>query len=456
MKETPLPLSLRLAVFFLFTTQNIGNTMIPVFIGYMVYSFLEDQFDDKDINIKVAYYTGLIEANYKLMSFIGSFLWGYVSDHISRKSTLLLVLIGNILSYLLLGLSVNYSMAFFARAIAGLCAGIVPITKATMKDMTDKTNYPKLFSYCGMGTGFGSLLGPLIGGLLSNPCFAYPSKFSCSYLSLFPYLFPNIFYILSVFICITLVKISIKPIQTKSVTPEKTEIFKELIMNKNFFLSVFCYGLIAAAQLGFRVLLALWVKTPQDLGGIGWTTTKTLGLVQSIGALIIIGFSYIAVPWFSLKFGNLISCALFSGFLCPLIFLCPFTRDFDYIWLLVFMTMIYGFVMAFFTSYISLISIEISNSVSPSIVGSANGLSQGLVALFSASASATVGGIYGWTLAINSSFPFDCHFTFIVLCGIILICIFITLWPRKSKPEVPNEFKNIIESQEVSVVESKN
>lgn len=192
MEVTPLPLTLRLAVFFLFTTQNIGNTMIPVFIGYMVYSFFEGEVDPNDINVKVAYYTGLIEANYKLMSFLGSFLWGCVSDHISRKSTLLLVLTGNIISYLLLGLSVNYPMAFSARAMAGICAGIVPITKATMKDMTDKTNQPKLFSYCGMGTGFGSLLGPLIGGLLSNPCLIYPSKFSCSYLSIFPYLFPNI------------------------------------------------------------------------------------------------------------------------------------------------------------------------------------------------------------------------------------------------------------------------
>jgi MFS family permease len=167
--------------------------MIPIFIGYMVYSFFEIEVDSSNIDIEVAYYTGLIEANYKFMSFLGSFLWGYVSDNISRKSTLLLVLIGNIISYLLLGLSINYSMAFSARAMAGLCAGIVPITKAIMKDVTDKTNYPKLFSYCGMGTGFGSLLGPLIGGLLSNPCLIYPSQFTCSSISHFPYLFPNIF-----------------------------------------------------------------------------------------------------------------------------------------------------------------------------------------------------------------------------------------------------------------------
>lgn len=226
-------------------------------------------------------------------------------------------------------------------------------------------------------------------------------------------------------------------------------------MNKNYFLSVCCYGLIAAAQLGFRILLALWVKTPQELGGVEWTATKTLGLVESIGALFIIGFSYVAVPWFSLKLGNLISCAVFSGFICPLIFICPYTRDCNYIWLLACMIMIYGIVMALFTSYISLISIEISNSVSPSIVGAANGLSQGIVALFSASASATVGGIYGWTLAINSDFPFNCHFTFIVLCVILLVCTFITLWPRKIKAEFSNEFRYIIESQETPAEQNK-
>ncbi|OMJ77780.1 hypothetical protein SteCoe_22529 [Stentor coeruleus] len=446
MKENPLPISLRLTVFLLFTTQNIGNTMIPVFIGYMIYSFFEGKVDHNDIDIEVAYYTGLIEANYKVMSCIGSFLWGYVSDKISRKSTLLLVLTGNIMSYLFLGLSVNYSMAFSARAMAGLCAGIVPITKAIMKDMTDKTNYPKLFSYCGMGTGFGSLLGPLIGGLLSNPCLIYPSKFTCSALSLFPYLLPALSYILSVFICMMLVKISITQVKVQNESTQRFEVLKKLIINKNYFLSVCCYGFIAAAQLGFRILLALWIKTPQELGGIGWTTALTLGLIQGIGSFIIIGFCYIAVPCLSIKLGNLISCAVLSILLCILVFLCPFIRDFDNVLLFVFMTLIYGLVMAFFTSYISLISIEISNCVSPSIVGAAHGLSQGAVALFSAAASATIGGIYGWTLTINRDFPFNCHFTFIVICLILLACTFTTLWPRILKEELST---NIIEMQEV-------
>jgi sugar phosphate permease len=245
-----------------------------------------------------------------------------------------------------------------------------------------------------------------------------------------------------------LVKFSIKQEKKQESNPQRSKTLKKLIKNKNYFLSVCCYGFIAAAQLGFRVLLALWIKTPQELGGIGWTTALTLGLIQGIGAFIIIGFCYVAVPWFSLKLGNLTSCAVLSILLCILVFLCPYTRDFDYVLLFVFLTIIYGLVMAFFTSYISLISIEISNCVSPSVVGAAHGLSQGVVALFSAGASATVGGIYGWTLAINSNFPFNCHFTFIVLCVILLLCTFTTLWPRKIKAELSNEFGYIIENQE--------
>ena len=101
-------------------------------------------------------------------------------------------------SYTLLGLSTNYTTAFIARALAGLCAGITPVTKALMKDMTDNTNYSVLFSYCGIfhsgiGTGLGSLIGPLIGGLLSNPNESLFSDSKTVFFAVYPYSLPNIF-----------------------------------------------------------------------------------------------------------------------------------------------------------------------------------------------------------------------------------------------------------------------
>jgi MFS family permease len=192
MDPTPLSFSLRLLVFLLFTIQNIGNTMIPVFITYMVFDFFST-IPSESINSTVAFYTGLVEANYKLMSIIGSFIWGFASDRFSRKTSLTLVLLGNIISYTLLGLSCNYWMAFAARCLAGLCAGLIPVVKALMKDVTDSTNYTTLFSYSGMGTGFGALLGPLIGGLLSHPCSKFPKLFDLPFFHLFPYFLPNLF-----------------------------------------------------------------------------------------------------------------------------------------------------------------------------------------------------------------------------------------------------------------------
>jgi MFS family permease len=198
LNETPLSYKLRLTIFCLFTTQNIGNSMIPVFIGYMVYNFSKDLARETDRESYTAFYVGIIEANNKLMSFVGSFIWGYVSDKISKKNTLIWVLVGNIISFTLLGIADKYWVAFAARTLAGLCAGIVPVTKALIKSTTDDSNYARLFSYCGnkykgMGTGFGSLLGPLAAGFLSYPNPNFPVIFDNSRLNAYPFLFPNLF-----------------------------------------------------------------------------------------------------------------------------------------------------------------------------------------------------------------------------------------------------------------------
>ena len=72
----------------------------------------------------------------------------------------------------------------------------------------------------------------------------------------------------------------------------------------------------------------------------------------------------------------------------------------------------------------------------------ANGLSQGIVALFGAAASATVGGIYGWTLNNQLDFPLDYHLTFEIIGVLLCANALITLMSKRVKS---NQTEEIIE-----------
>jgi hypothetical protein len=191
------------------------------------------------------------------------------------------------------------------------------------------------------------------------------------------------------------------------------------------------YGLTAAAQLGFRVVVALWVKTPAEKGGVGWDDASTLGMVQSAAALVIIGFSFSVMPYASQKVGNLNSCGLFAIAAAPFLITVPMLGAFDGWSFLGGLTIVHGCISAFFTSYISLISIEISNSVHESVVGAANGLSQAIVALFSATSSLTLSSVYGWSIKEPRPFPIDYHLAFFIFAGIMTVNTFVTLWPKR-------------------------
>ena len=142
--------------------------------------------------------------------------------------------------------------------------------------------------------------------------------------------------------------------------------------------------------------------------------------------MIIISFSYLVVPYTSKKIGNLMPCLVFTLILIPLFVFSSYLNHFTGVEFWVLIIVNHGLIMALFTSYISLISIEISNSVSDDIVGSANGLAQGIVSLFSALGSFIIGGIYGWTLKSKIGFPFDYHFAFFFLDFILVCNIFMT------------------------------
>ena len=99
----------------------------------------------------VSYYVALMSTMFFLGSTIGSVCWGWISDRIGRKVTLLICLlcigyfgcysrIVNMVCLIWLGFCNRLKVALVIRLIHGLIDGTIPVTKAIQAEIsTPKT-----------------------------------------------------------------------------------------------------------------------------------------------------------------------------------------------------------------------------------------------------------------------------------------------------------------------------
>ena len=112
---------------------------------------------------------GLLMAIYSAMQFLFSPMWGSLSDRFGRKPILMIGVFGNAATMLFLGLSTQLWMMFTARALAGvLSSATLPTAMAYISDSTDKKSRGGGMGVVGAAMGLGMVLGPGVGGLMSN------------------------------------------------------------------------------------------------------------------------------------------------------------------------------------------------------------------------------------------------------------------------------------------------
>ncbi|GAM29274.1 hypothetical protein SAMD00019534_124500 [Acytostelium subglobosum LB1] len=188
-KSTPLPWRKLSGPYVLLICEAIGSTSLYSYIGFMILHFgiTTDQ-------TKVGYYAGFIASSFSLAQFLSSFFWGKMSDHYGRKPILLIGSTGSIISVLAVGLSANLPMLILARTINGVLNGNIGVVKTYIGEITDKTNQIEAFGYIGLTWGFGSIIGPMLGGVLSEPAKNMPALFGNNVFfgKMFPFLLPNL------------------------------------------------------------------------------------------------------------------------------------------------------------------------------------------------------------------------------------------------------------------------
>ncbi len=116
---------------------------------------------------------GLTMGVFFLFWFLGAAFISKLSDGIGRKEGILLCLVGNLVGYLLAVVALeleSFWLLLVARAISGFTAGNQPIAQAALVDMSEnEAQKTRFLGYVLTALSLGLVVGPLIGGIFSDP-----------------------------------------------------------------------------------------------------------------------------------------------------------------------------------------------------------------------------------------------------------------------------------------------
>jgi len=150
----------RLVLPILFVTvflDLVGFGIIIPFLAYYVESF----------GARAAV-VGLLMSSYSLAQFLFAPVWGRISDRVGRRPILLLGLTGSVAGFTLFGLAGTLGLLFVGRVLMGIFGATIPTAQAAVADVTAPQDRARGMGLIGAAIGLGFILGPALGGVLSN------------------------------------------------------------------------------------------------------------------------------------------------------------------------------------------------------------------------------------------------------------------------------------------------
>ncbi|KAK9727657.1 hypothetical protein K7432_001641 [Basidiobolus ranarum] len=471
---TPLPMRQLIILCLVRLAEPINYTILFPFMYKMV-KWMNVGESEEDVSS----FAGLIAASFAIAQFISGIPWGILSDRIGRKPVILMGLLGSTVGILLFGLSRSYVMAILSRSLAGILNGNIGVIKSLLAEITDDTNRAKAFTLLPLVWGVGSVVGPLLGGLLSEPASQYPSIFGGNeFLIRYPYFLPcaigacislagSIFG--AIYLEETLAK-KVKKQSNQTETKQENSVYtvsescstsdeSVKTTSKRFkfgFLSsltkpvhvvVLSYVLFSLQNVTWDELYNLWTAAPSSQYGLGLDQQKISITLAVVGILTPI-VQLIIYPPLQRRYGDL-KCYMVVLFVyIPFYFLQPFIADlaryanqfqttdtstYNWVWVGVWAGIGLCLITKVICSPICFTATSILlTDVCPSkeTLGAVNGYSQAVVSLTRAIGPALGGVLLSNSIKSSLPFPLNSHLVWNVLALFALVTWIESFWVR--------------------------
>ncbi|KAF8654091.1 hypothetical protein AX16_003624 [Volvariella volvacea WC 439] len=182
---TPLPKAQLAALCAIRLADPVAFTQIFPYINEFITSLRLT--DDPS---KIGYYSGLVESSFAIAQLFSIYHWAKLSDIIGRRPVIIAGTLGLSITTTLLGICSSLPEILLSRCLAGLFSGNIAVIHSVLGELTDETNQAIAFPIYGLFWPLGSIIGPLIGGTLSNAATKYPQYFDYHVFKVHPYFLP--------------------------------------------------------------------------------------------------------------------------------------------------------------------------------------------------------------------------------------------------------------------------
>ncbi len=169
LRRNPLPVVL-LTIFVDMLGYGILIPVVPQLLGdeNSIFSVLSPGMTMDQGYILLGFLVGI----YPFMQFIATPILGQLSDKFGRKKVLAIALTGTCLSYVGFAIGVitrNIPLLFLSRGFDGITGGNISVAQAAIADISTPATRARNFGFIGAAFGLGLIIGPYLGGKLSDP-----------------------------------------------------------------------------------------------------------------------------------------------------------------------------------------------------------------------------------------------------------------------------------------------
>jgi MFS transporter, DHA1 family, tetracycline resistance protein len=151
-------------IFLVILLDLIGLTILQPVQAYIVREYSSD-----------ALTVSLLTVIYAAAQFAFAPILGRLSDRYGRRPVLLISVLGSAFGYFLFGVGGTLWVLFLSRLIDGITGGNISTASAYIADITPPQDRAKRFALIGVAFGLGFILGPALGGALSQISLAAPA-----------------------------------------------------------------------------------------------------------------------------------------------------------------------------------------------------------------------------------------------------------------------------------------
>ncbi|CAN1298542.1 Protein ZINC INDUCED FACILITATOR-LIKE 1 [Linum perenne] len=328
------------------------STTLPISSLFPYIYFMVRDFNIATREEDIGYYAGYLGSSFMFARALTSVIWGLVADRYGRKPVILLGVSAMVIFNILFGLSTTFWMAVSMRFLLGCSNGLIGTIKAYASELFREDQQALGLSTVSTAWGIGLIIGPALGGFLSQPAEKYPNVFSeDSLFGRFPYLLPTV--------AISLITLG--------------------VTIASFWLPIF----------------SLWAVSPRDLGGLGYSTTD-VGEVLSISGLGLLLVQLALYPYMERLLGPVMVSRIAAVLSIPLLASYPLLARFEGLTLHLLLNCASVLKNLLSVSIATGMTILQNKAVDQHQRGAANGIAMTAMSLFKAFGPAGGGAMFSW------------------------------------------------------------